>query len=49
MSALLVFPFPAAHAQQQQDVQVWLTTVGRKALLAPQGTPLHFAATATAD
>lgn len=35
--------------QRQPDIHVWLTTVDRKALLAPQTEPLPFSETATAD
>jgi glucosylceramidase len=45
----VVLPFSSAHSQQARDVQVWMTTVDRTALLAPQSARLHFSKTATAD
>jgi glucosylceramidase len=44
-----VLPFSSAQTAQLPDVQLWLTTVDRMALLAPQSTSLHFSATTTAD
>jgi len=32
----------AAHAQQSEDVQFWLTTLDRSSLFAPQDVNLHF-------
>jgi hypothetical protein len=37
-----VLPFSSAQTAQLPDVQLWLTTVDRMALLAPQSTSLHF-------
>ncbi|HZR56784.1 MAG TPA: glycoside hydrolase family 30 beta sandwich domain-containing protein [Terriglobales bacterium] len=43
--ALLIFPFISSifsQAQAPRDVQFWLTTADRSALLALQPSPLHF-------
>jgi len=42
-AALLLLPI-ALPAQGIPDAQLWLTTVNRSALFAPQASPLHFSA-----
>jgi glucosylceramidase len=42
LCALLTFSSLSSKAQQQRDIQFWLTTVDRSALLALQTAPLHF-------
>jgi glucosylceramidase len=44
LGALLIFPSIGSRAQGEHDAQFWLTTPDRSALLAPQGTSLHFSA-----
>jgi glucosylceramidase len=42
--AFLVFLSAASNAQSTSDAQLWLTTVDRSAVFAPQTLSLHFAA-----
>ncbi len=42
LCALLIFPFILLNAQQQRDVQLWLTTADRSSLFALQPRPLQF-------
>jgi glucosylceramidase len=44
LSIVLVLLSAALKAQTIPDAQLWLTTVDRTALFAPQSLPLHFAA-----
>jgi glucosylceramidase len=46
-STLLLLPLVSAQTQPQWDARLWLTTVDRSALLAPQTAPLHFSESAT--
>jgi len=43
--ALLLFPL-SSSAQREHEVQLWLTTPDRAAVVAPQATPLHFSSEA---
>jgi glucosylceramidase len=49
LSTLLIFPSVLSSAQEEQDVQSWLTTGDRSALLALQKGSLHFSATGNAN
>jgi glucosylceramidase len=42
LSAALILVASTSRAQSIPDAQVWLTTVDRSALFAPQPDPLHF-------
>lgn len=50
LSASLFLPLASvAQSGQQDNARLWLTTVDRSALLAPQSAPVHFSSVASAD
>lgn len=49
LSLFWVLPLSFSQSEQPPAARVWLTTVDRTALLAPQSAPLPFTRTSTAD